>query len=122
MKTNVFWRMGPLILLMGCNQQDTDGLARVGKKILVQASNVSGPFRDKFDSGVRGLAGVRERVQARLQWDKQLAGSTIEVHVAEKTIELKGAVQTEAQRQRAVQLAESTQGVDLVSDQLRVTP
>jgi len=110
------------VLAAGCNQQDVDGLGRVGKKVMAQARSAAGPLRDKFDSGVRGLAGLRERVQSRLQWDRQLADVAIEVHVSAAEVELKGSVKTEDQRRRAIELAESTQGVERVIDSLQATP
>ena len=106
----------------GCSQQDTDGLARVGKKIVAQGASAAGPLRDRFDSGVRGLASVRERVQSRLQWDKQLADVSIEVHVAAGEVELRGNVKTDEQRRRAVELAEMTLGVERLVVQLQVAP
>jgi osmotically-inducible protein OsmY len=111
-----------LLVLCGCNQQDADGLGRVSKQVLAQASTVTEPLRDRFDSGVRGLASVKERVQARLQWDKQLADVAIEVHVAAGVVELKGNLKTDDQRQRAIELAENTQGVERVNDALQIAP
>jgi osmotically-inducible protein OsmY len=111
-----------VVLITGCNQQDADGLGRVGKKVLAQAGTVTDPLRDRFDSGVRGLASVKERVQARLQWDTHLANIAIEVHATAGSVELKGHVKTDEQRRRAVDLAESTQGVECVRDSLEVTP
>lgn len=110
------------LFLAGCNQQDADGLARIGKKVVARVGAAAGPLRDKFDSGVRGLAGVKERVQARLRWDKQLAETAIEVSVSVGAVELKGAVASEEQRRRAVELAETTQGVEQVTDSLQITP
>jgi osmotically-inducible protein OsmY len=114
--------VGLLSLFTGCNQQDVDGLGRIGKKALAQAGSAAGPLRDKFDAGRRGLAGVRERVQARLQWDKQLTETAIEVQVRGGEVELTGAVKSDDQRRRALDLAETTQGVERVNDQLQIAP
>ena len=94
----------------------------MGKKVLAQAGTVTEPLRDRFDSGVRGLASVKERVQARLQWDKQLADAAIEVHVTVGAVELKGRVKADDQRRRAVELAGEYPGVESVRDGLEISP
>jgi osmotically-inducible protein OsmY len=111
-----------VVCLAGCNQQDADGLARIGKKVAARAGSAAGPLRDRFDSGVRGLASVKERVQARLRWDRQLADAAIDVSANAGDVELKGVLATEEQRRRAVELAESTHGVERVTDSLQTTP
>ena len=60
------------------------------------------------------------RVSARLRWDKSLVDAKIEVSEAGTTVELKGTVGEPAQKQRALELAESTAGVEKVTDSLEV--
>ena len=60
------------------------------------------------------------RVLTRLRWDKQLRDAAIEVHADEGVVELRGNVADEKQKQWAVQLAESTVGVERVTDNLTV--
>jgi hypothetical protein len=119
---NRIWLLVVVVALTGCNQQDADGLARIGKKVVARAGTATAPLRDRFDSGVRGLASVKERVQARLRWDKQLPDTAIEVSATGGEVELKGPVASDDQRRRAVELAETTQGVERVLDLLEVTP
>jgi osmotically-inducible protein OsmY len=67
--------------------------------------------------GERRLAA---RVDARLRWDKSLEGAHIEVRATSADIALRGTLRDESQRPRAVELAESTLGVDKVSDEMTV--
>lgn len=119
------WRLFlPLaVLAMGCSRQDVDGLERIGRKILDRTRAAASPLREKLDHTVKGIgpaATVKERVQQRLQFDKALADTHIEVAVAEGEVELKGTLKTDGQRQRAIELAESTLGVERVADRLQV--
>jgi osmotically-inducible protein OsmY len=125
MRTSIPVVLGAALLSAsaGCNQQDTESLARVGNKVVARAGAAADPLREKLDTGVRGirsLATVKDRVQARLQWDKQLADLTIDVQSNTGEVELKGTVKTYEQRRRAVELAESTQGVERVTDNMQV--
>jgi hypothetical protein len=107
----------------GCNRQDVDGLQRIGRKVLDRAQAAASPLREKFDHTLHGIGGhvsIRERVQQRLQWDKTLADVAVEVAVSEKDIELKGTLKSEEQRRRAVELAETTNGVERVTDSLQI--
>ena len=64
---------------------------------------------------------VLNRVTQRVEWDKQLTGSTLHVEVKPGgAVVLKGSVMSEAARARAVDLVESTTGVETVTDQLAV--
>ena len=58
----------------------------------------------------------------RLAWDKNLADARIQVRADGGAVELKGAVREAGQSKRAVELAESTAGVDKVTDSLEVAP
>jgi osmotically-inducible protein OsmY len=53
-----------------------------------------------------------------LQWDKTLADTTIDVAVTDKEVELRGTIRRDEQRRRAIELAESTVGVERVTDHL----
>ena len=64
--------------------------------------------------------GVEARVTARLRWEKSLSDASIQVVASEGGIELKGKVAKVAQKKRAVELAESTTGVDRVTESLEV--
>ena len=64
---------------------------------------------------------VLNRVTQRVEWDKQLTGSTLQVEVQPGgTVVLKGSVMSEAAKVRAVDLVENTTGVESVIDELAV--
>ena len=66
--------------------------------------------------------GLDTRVSARIRWDKSLAGAQVQVSAKGTTVELKGTVRDMKQRRRAVELAESTTGVETVTDSIQVVP
>jgi osmotically-inducible protein OsmY len=62
-------------------------------------------------------------VLTRLRWDKGLAGTAVQVDTpGTGVVRLQGTVADDQQRRRAVDLAESTQGVEKVVDELTVGP
>ena len=63
---------------------------------------------------------LENRVKTRLHWDRALAEASIEVHATDKAVELKGTLSSQEQVRRAVELAESTVGVDRVVNSLQV--
>jgi len=113
-----------LVLLLlsgaGCNRQDIDGLGRIGRRVLERTQAATSPLREKFDHTLQGIGtlGLRQRVQHRLQWDKALADTTIDVAVTDKEVELRGTIRRDEQRRRAIELAEFTVGVERVTDHL----
>lgn len=118
------WLLAGLAVVSGCKQDDTDRLARVGRKLGARAETFTAEAtgqmlagwtaaRGNFDDGALDV-----RVHNRLKWDKLLAGAAIDVEAAGKEVRLKGQVTSLAQRQRAMQLAEGTLGVEKVVDQL----
>jgi hypothetical protein len=74
----------------------------------------------------RGQAAVAERellgrVSRRIEWDKQLVGSTIQMEVQPGgAVILRGSVLNEKVKARAVDLVENTVGVTRVVDELAV--
>ena len=64
---------------------------------------------------------VLNRVIRRLQWDKPMAGATIQVQVQPGgVVYLRGSVRSPVHKQRAAALVESTVGVASVVDELAV--
>ena len=112
--------------LAGCTGEDTDRLARVGHKLIEKAEAATGNADGKISSGllaVRGgldQPGLAGRVAARLRWERILAAAKIDVTESGGTVELTGTVPEQAQKQRALELAESTAGVEKVTDSLLV--
>jgi hypothetical protein len=111
-----------VVVLTGCNQQDTEGLGRIGRKVLERTQAAASPLREKFDHTLKGIGAtsVKDRVQQRLQWDKALAESSIAVTVSDNVVQLKGTLKNTEQRRRAIELAETTTGVERVMDEMQV--
>jgi osmotically-inducible protein OsmY len=95
---------------------------------------------DKFDRGVRSVESklretwgdvkrathrmsVQGRVYARLYWDKSLADAPFQIEAKDGgVVVLKGSVPTAEAKRRAVDLAQSTVGVNEAVDELGVAP
>jgi osmotically-inducible protein OsmY len=117
-----------LICAAGCNQEDAERMVRVGHKLSSRAESLTADQAGGLNKGwqtVRNgwqettLAG---RVTARLSWDKKLADAQIQASATGNVVELKGTVRDPDQRRRAVGLAESTTGVEKVTDALELAP
>jgi len=109
--------------LAGCTAQDTECLARIGRKLAERSNGAADTVREQVDGDLKALprgAGLKEKIEARLRWDAMLADVVIEVHVNGNEVELKGTVKNEAQRRRAGDVAETTIGVQAVNDSLKV--
>ena len=64
---------------------------------------------------------VLNRVTQRIEWDKQLTGSTLKVEVQQGgSVFLRGSVMSDSAKARAVDLVENTTGVTSVTDELAV--
>lgn len=108
-------------LACGCNRNDAERLGRIGTKVSAHAKANSSAIGAKVDlSWPRPELTLHEKIHDRLRFDKALGDVTIEVHVKEKEIELKGIVKDAAQKQRAMELAESVAGVEKVADAMTI--
>jgi hypothetical protein len=114
-----------LIVCCGCSNEDADRLGRVCRRAAGQVLTHSEPARAKLARGWHALRrdgsanGLESTVVARLRQDKSLAAASIEVRVlGEGVVELHGQVADEKQRHRAVELVDSTVGVERVVDEL----
>jgi len=116
---HVFWLLLAL-LMAGCNRQDTEALTRIGKKVQARAEAVTGDVKSSAATSWHAVSefGVEARVAARLRWDRELTGASIEVVHVGSGVELRGTVRSWEQRRRAIMLAESTVGVEGVKDSL----
>src|SRR5207302_7706565 len=109
--------------LGGCSRQDTECLSNIGRKIVERASAATASCRERIEvlkNSRVGTNDLQDRVTLRLRWEKMLADTPIEVSASGQEIELKGVVKTTEQRSRAVELAESTTGVQRVLVSLTV--
>jgi osmotically-inducible protein OsmY len=122
------WTVALVLLAAGgCGREDADRLARVGRKTAAKFADVTAGARGKLSSGWQAVRGslsdttTDSRVILRLRWEKALAGADIRVQAADPgVIHLQGTVTDLEQRRRAVAVAESTQGVEKVIDELTV--
>jgi hypothetical protein len=120
-------RLLPLLLVLlvaGCSSRDGDILsracARAGKKFETAAGNAPGRLAASFRVPVVAL-GPAERVRKRIEWDRHLEGSHVEVDSpAEGVVRLRGTVSEPGLKQRMGDLARSTIGVREVRDELRL--
>src|SRR5258708_7329495 len=117
------------VALTGCTAQDTECLARIGRKLADRSHGAADSIRDHVDGDLKALPlggplpkdnALRERIAARLRWDALLADVRIDVQVVGQEVDLKGTVKNDAQRRRAADIAETTTGVQVVNEALRI--
>jgi hypothetical protein len=113
--------------LGGCTSQDAAHLAQIGRQTAAKVGTLAGGPEGRLAVGWQavhsqggGTAALEARVAARLRWEKTLAEIPLQIQATGRVIELKGTVPTLAQRRRAVELAESTVGVERVVDALEL--
>jgi osmotically-inducible protein OsmY len=110
--------------LAGSKRSDAETLTRVGRKVadkvtgaMPDTATVAGPIAAVKTGEVLS---IEERVRVRLRTDKALDGAKIVVLLDGKTIRLRGEVKGTEQTLRAVELAQTTTGVDKVVSELAV--
>ena len=138
------------LLVVGCNQQDPERLARIGRKSMARCEELTSGLRDKVASGLDAVRAtwpaeqqrgprpanspslppstpaasvsstpLDARVLWRIRWDKALAGADIQVQSPSGGIvEIRGIVNDLARQRRAIELAETTEGVDRVVNEM----
>jgi len=111
-----------VLVSAGCVKQDTEILNRVGRNLAEKTKNTTAGLRERLPFRVTTAteSSVPERVQQRLANDKLLATLKIDVQAVGANVELRGAVEREEQKRRAIELAESTRGVERVIDSLQM--
>jgi hypothetical protein len=128
MKRHRKWLLAALALLVcGCGGEDVDRLGRIAAKAAGKFGDMAGGPHGKLASGWQtvcaavGDTAPEARVAVRLCWDKQLADADIQVSSAGPgVVRLQGTVADAEKQQRAKELAESTQGVEQVVNDLTV--
>jgi hypothetical protein len=117
--------LGCAALLCGCDGQDPERLARIGRLTFTKLESLAGDPNGKLANGWQavlaplGGTSLDSRVALRLRWDRSLAGSEIRVQtVGPGVVRLQGMVGDGAARSRAVEVAEATQGVETVENAL----
>ena len=100
-----------------------DGITQVDNQIKVN-KDVDKTLEDRSKSGMRktGEAITDAWITTKVKWfflgEDALKGSDINVDTANRVVTLKGTVASEAGRRRAIELAQHTDGVTKVVDQL----
>jgi osmotically-inducible protein OsmY len=114
------------VLLVGSRFKPSDGdkLTAVARLAVTKVRGVMPPA-EKVAAPVHAIRGalpqgVEDRVKSRLEGDRQLAGVDVAVSAEGGAVKLRGVVPTAAARLRAVELAETTVGVEKVIDELAV--
>jgi BON domain len=111
-----------LMIAAGCNRSDTEHLSNIGRKLAAHAKNNTGDLGAKLDLSWAGKRepSLQDKVQDRLRFENTLTDVTFDVQVWDKEVVLKGSVKTAAQRQRAIELAETVAGVERVTETIEV--
>lgn len=119
--------LGLAAVLCGCSNKDAEQLSRVGRKAMSKLEEAAGGSHGRLLTGYQAVRGalcdatLDSRVATRLQWEKTLEDSEIEVqNVSPGTVKLLGRVPDFPQRQRAQEVAQNTVGVIQVVNELMV--
>jgi osmotically-inducible protein OsmY len=119
--------VGGVLLGGGCNRQDTERLARVGHQVAGKAETLMAGTNNRLARCWQAMTGdldgmaAEARIATRLRWDKSLEKADIQVMMDNGRIVLRGTVADRSQRQKALELAESTVGAGQVADEIQVT-
>lgn len=114
---------------IGRAQQDEGVAAKAGEKIDGVGRKIRQGLEKAEDAVREGFHKTRDsvhsmnvmsRVYGRLHWDKALQACTLNVKVEDSVVTLRGAVPTQAAKNKAVTLAAETVGVKKVVDELTV--
>src|SRR6476646_1388812 len=81
-----------LVFLAGCNRQDNEALARIGRKLLDRADGLTAGIREHLNADLCGGDGLETRVMNRIKWDKALVDLPIDIKVNGKDVEVTGIV------------------------------
>jgi osmotically-inducible protein OsmY len=115
-----------MLLSAGCTTRDTAILAAICEKAGKKVEAMSGKAPAHLAGSVRdsmGEASLAARVHNRIHWDRYLAELDVRVHTtAAGTVTLRGSVPDLAIKQRLIDLAKSTVGVQTVEDKLVLPP
>jgi predicted kinase len=112
---------GTALVAVG-QKQDSDS---IGDKIDRGVRDVESKLRESWGDIKRGThrMTVQGRVYARLYWDKSLADGNLKIEAKDGgVVVLKGTVPNREARRRAVELAQSTVGVNDTVDELTLAP
>ena len=100
---------------VGTTGVDTQKAREVGAKVGETTANAADQARRAVNEGA-----ITGKIKAKMALDDTVKALDIDVDTVGTTVTLSGVVATDAQRQKALQLARETDGVKQVVDQLRV--
>lgn len=100
---------------VGTTGVDTQKAREVGAKVGETTATAADQARRAMNDGA-----VTGKIKAKMALDDSVKALDIDVDTVGTTVTLSGVVSTDAQRQKALQLARETDGVKQVVDQLRV--
>ena len=100
---------------VGTTGVDTQKAREVGAKVGETTATAADQARRAINEGA--LTG---KIKAKMALDDTVKALDIDVDTVGTTVTLSGVVATDAQRQKALQLAKETEGVKQVIDQMRV--
>jgi hypothetical protein len=115
--------VGLTFVATGCKKEDPEHLSAVGRRIGCKVDGVLNKTNDRLtlqwrEGSDAPVVPLDVRVRERLQWDRNLDGTAIQVSAQDAVIELHGNVFSIDQKQHAVELARTTVGVEQVVDHL----
>lgn len=109
--------------LCGCSKHDSEALSEVGRRVWDRCENAAGGPDGKAATSWQGVraswndANLDSRVYLRLRWDQQLSDANIQVKVlSPAVVEISGVLAEQELRTRAVQIAQTTLGVEKVEE------
>lgn len=114
------------LLVVGCSDAEAEKVRRVGEKTYDRAATLVLNTWDELGKTLlepttkQPEFDVVSKVRYRLQWDRDLERQGISVAVVDEVVQLTGKVATREQKERAGQLAEQTQGVTQVKNEIEV--
>jgi osmotically-inducible protein OsmY len=106
----------------GCKREDIDILTRIGWKVTEKVQSLI-PEQTPFGGNWTSLnTSIESRVKSRIQSDKFLSATPLEISSEGKSIRVKGIVKEDGLKRRALEMIEATIGVESVIDEIEVTP
>ena len=96
-------------------EASTEKAREVGAQVGETAAVAANQAKDALANGA-----ITAKIKSKMTLDDTVKAMNIDVDTSNGTVTLSGTVETEAQRQRALQLARETNGVRQVVDHLKV--
>ncbi len=108
------WRRPP-----SSTTSDIEAAARRGSELTKEAAQKTGEALTKVE-GVLGEGAISAKIKSKMVLDDHVKARAIDVQTSGSVVTLTGVVQSPAEQERAVRLAQETDGVERVIDKLEV--